>query len=249
MIPIFEYPANPSRTGAFEKVLSMLDAINITVSNRIDGIEQFVQAFIKFVNCEIDTEQYEEFLSKGAIMVSGANGGNADVDIVSKELNQEGTQITVDDLYHTVLEICGLPDPKGNNTGRGDTGSAVIMRDGYYLAEARAKASELMFKESESNMLKLVLNISNELASLGLRIKDIAMQFTRRNYENIQSKAQVLDLMLKNNKIHPLLAFTYCGMFSDPEDAYNISIGYFNELLKQEQTIDNNVSESNPLAS
>ena len=50
MIPIFEYPANNARLGAFEIVLPMLDAINNVASNRMDGVEQFIQAFEKFVN-------------------------------------------------------------------------------------------------------------------------------------------------------------------------------------------------------
>jgi len=243
-VPIFEYPANPARTGAFEKVLPLLDAINTVVSNRVDGVEQFVQAFIKFVNCDIDSDEYDEFLSKGAIKVKSTDGSKADVDLVTKELNQEQTQTLVEDLYQTVLTICGIPDRNG--TGASDTGLAVMLRDGWSLAEARAKASELMFKESERAMLRLALKLTNEMSGLGLKIKDIAMQFTRRNYENIQSKAQVLDLMLKNDKIHPLLAFTHCGMFSDPEDAYNISKDYYDENQLKAIT---NESEPNPLAS
>lgn len=49
MVPIFEYPANNARLGAFEIVLPLLDAINKIDSNRLDGIEQLVQAFIKFI--------------------------------------------------------------------------------------------------------------------------------------------------------------------------------------------------------
>nr|WP_324293198.1 phage portal protein [Lacrimispora defluvii] len=46
MIPIFEYPANNARLGAFEIVLPLLDAINDVASNRMDGLEQFIQAFL-----------------------------------------------------------------------------------------------------------------------------------------------------------------------------------------------------------
>ena len=49
-IPVVEYPANTSRLGSFETVLGLLDAINSANSNRIDGIEQFVQSYMKFVN-------------------------------------------------------------------------------------------------------------------------------------------------------------------------------------------------------
>jgi len=66
-IPIIEYPANTSRLGSFEVVLGLLNAINDVTSNRMDGIEQFVQAFMKFVNCEIDEETFLKFKELGAI--------------------------------------------------------------------------------------------------------------------------------------------------------------------------------------
>ena len=52
-IPIIEYPINSARLGAFEIVLSVLDAINTVQSNRLDGIEQFVQSLIVLINSEI----------------------------------------------------------------------------------------------------------------------------------------------------------------------------------------------------
>ena len=232
-IPIFEYPANNARLGAFEIVLPMLDAINTVASNRLDGVEQFIQAFVKFVNCDIDEEQFKALKDLGAIKVKSVDGTTADVSIVTQELNQVQTQTLVDYLYQTVLTICGMPNRNGGSS-TSDTGAAVIMRDGWSLAESRAKDSELMFKKSEYEVLKLILRIlrdtegvSEDLAKL--RLKNLSMQFTRRNYENIQSKAQVLVSMLQQNKIHPRLAFATSGAFTDPESAYQMSMEYYEE--------------------
>ena len=234
MIPIIEYPANNARLGAFEIVLPLLDAINNVSSNRMDGIEQFIQAFIKFVNCDITKEQYLEFLELGAIKVKSADGMNADVDIVTNELNQMQTQTLVDYLYQTVLTICGMPSMSNGSTSDSSNNGAVILKNGWQGAETRAKDSELMFKEAEQKVLKVVLciirntrGLSNELYAL--RLKDISLQFTRRNYENIQSKSQVLVSMLQQPKIHPRLAFESSGLFVDPERAYSVSKEYYEE--------------------
>ena len=236
MIPIFEYPANNARLGAFEIVLPLLDAINNVASNRMDGVEQFVQAFIKFVNCDITVEDFKELKDLGAIKVKSTDGSNADVDMVTNELNQVQTQTLVDYLYQTVLTICGMPNRNGGSS-TSDTGSAVLLRDGWSLAEARAKDSELMFKKSENEVLKLILRIIRDTQGLSdalysLRLRDIDCKFTRRNYDNIQSKSQVLVSMLQQDKIHPRLAFTSCGLFSDPENAYQMSKSYSEEQPK-----------------
>ena len=39
--------------------------------------------------------------------------------------------------------------------------------------------------------------------------------------------------MLGQPKIHPKLAFEHCGMFSDPEAAYDISDKYYREQLAE----------------
>lgn len=238
MIPIFEYPANNARLGAFEIVLPLLDAINNVESNRMDGIEQFIQAFWKFIGCNMDMGKFEEFKKQGAILVPpNDNGGNIDVDLIVKELNQTQTQVLKEDFYSAVLTICGMPNRNGGFS-TSDTGAAVLLRDGWSDAEARAKDSENMFKRSEKKMLKLVLRICRDLGGIDLHLRDIDMKFTRRNYEAIQSKSQVLISMLREPKIHPQLAFQHSGMFSDSESAYTMSMKYYEE--QQAKEVQNN---------
>ena len=234
MIPIFEYPANNARLGAFEIVLPMLDAINNVASNRMDGIEQFIQSFIKFVNCDIDEAQFKALKEMGAIKVKSVDGSTADVSIVTQELNQMQTQTLVDYLYQTVLTICGMPSMSDGSSSDSSNNGAVILKNGWQGAETRAKDSELMFKKSENEVLKLILRIIRDTRGLSediynLRLKNISLQFTRRNYENVQSKAQVLVSMLQQNKIHPRLAFEHSGLFTDPESAYQLSKEYAEE--------------------
>ena len=103
------------------------------------------------------------------------------------------------------------------------------MRDGWEAAEARAKSSETIFKKSEKQFLKIALRISSTFRDLKLKLSQIEIRFTRRNYENISAKSSVLIAMLSNDKIHPKLAFSHCGLFADPEAAYAMSETYAKE--------------------
>lgn len=242
MIPIFEYPANNARLGSFEIVLPLLDMINNIESNRMDGMEQTIQAFIKFVNCDITAEDFAQLKELGAIKVKSVDGANADVDVVTNDLNQDQSQTLKEDCYNAILTICGMPNRNGGSS-TSDTGAAVLLRDGWSLAEARAKDSEHIFKKSEKKMLKLVLRICRDLADgIDLHLRDIDMKFTRRNYEAIQSKSQVLISMLEQPKIHPLLAFEHSGLFTDPESAYALSMKYYEEQMEKWQPVE--VSEN-----
>lgn len=230
MIPIIEYPANNARLGAFEIVIDLLNALSLAESNRLDGLEQFIQSFIKFVNCDIDPKEYDDFLDRGAIKVFSHEGKNADVSIVSSELNQVQTQTLVDDLYDTILTICGMPNRNGGSS-TSDTGAAVQLRDGWSSAEARAKESEIMFEASERELLKVILKILRDKSVVELKVSDISMVFPRRNYENVQGKVSALTTMLGCELIDPNDAYAASGLFTDPERAAANGLKWYKEQL------------------
>lgn len=236
-IPIVEYPANKARLGAFEIVIPLLDAINTVESNRLDGVEQFVQALMLFHNVDISSEDFGKLKELGAIKFKDIDAQTkAEIQYLTSEMNQAQTQTLVDSMYNTVLTICGMPNRNGGSS-TSDTGSAVIMRDGWSAAEARAKDSELMFKRSEKEFLKLLLRICRDLGDLTLKLSGLEIRFTRRNYENITEKANVLTMMLSNPKIAPVLAFTHSGLFSDPQLAYKMSMEYMEEQERKQEAI------------
>ena len=227
-IPIIEYPANPERLGAFEIVIGLLDAINETASNRLDGVEQFIQALLILKGVDIDSEEFKTLKENGGLKVPL----EGDAYYLIQELNQTQTQTLVDDMYDTVLTICGMPNRNGGSS-TSDTGSAVIMRDGWTNAESRAKDTETMFKMSEKQFIRIAIQFANTLRNMDLKLSAIDIRFTRRNYENIQVKSQVLTTMLNNDKIHPRLAFAHSGLFVDPELAYTQSVEYAKEKKKE----------------
>lgn len=215
-IPIIEYPANNHRLGAFEVVLGLLDAINNTVSNRMDGIDQFVQSFIKFVNCDIDEDTFQALKELGAIKIKGEPGNPADMDIVSKELNQSQVQVSLDYMHQMVLVICGMPDRQGAQRTAGDTGQAVLLRDGWSAAEGRARDTEVMFRKPEKRFLSLILRFMDERE---ITVRDIEIKFTRNRSDSLLVKSQGLQNLLEAG-VSPEVAIKSIDMFSDPQQVY-----------------------------
>lgn len=215
MMPIVEYPANEPRLGVFEVVMSQLDALDELQSNRMDDVVQYVNSFLAVLGADLNEETYKKLNDWKTLCLPEGT----DAKYLSPAMNQNDIQTFKNDINQAIFTICGVPNRNGGSS-TSDTGSAVIMRDGWEAAEARAKSTEAMFDEPEGEFLKLVLRILRDTEGTDLRLGDIKPHFTRRNYENIATKAQVLDLMLKNPKIHPELAFIHCGMFPDPESAY-----------------------------
>lgn len=228
MIPIIEYPANNARLGVFEVVTTLLDALDELQSNRMDDIVQFVNSFLAILGGQLDEETYQKLEDWKTLCLPDG----VDAKYLSATLSQGDIQTLKSDLYQSILTICGVPNRNGGSS-TSDTGSAVILRDGWETAESGAKATEEIFKCSEKLFLKLVLRILRDTVGTSLRSTDIVTHFTRRNYDNIASKSQVLIAMLNNPNIHPELAFTYSGMFIDPESAYLQSMAWKEEQQKK----------------
>lgn len=233
MIPLFEYEYDELRMGAFEPVIPIYDAISLTMSNRVDGVEQFIQALLVFKNVDIKKEQLTELIELGAIKIKDNGEVEANVEYLTQELNQTQVQTLIDCMFEIADDIVGMPVQK-SGTG-GDNGVAVVYKDGWTKVESKTQKTELCFKKAERQFLKLILKIMRikTLDKMIIKPIDVEIKFTRRNYENIYTKAQTLDLLLKNPHVHPRLAFVYSGISADPEADFNISEKYYNEQVEK----------------
>ncbi|MEG2769279.1 MAG: phage portal protein, partial [Oscillospiraceae bacterium] len=141
-------------------------------------------------------------------------------------------------LYQQLLAKTGLPSTTKGGSSTSDTGSAVLLRDGWQQAETRARATETLFVEAEKLFLKTVLHISKDMRGLDLKLSDISIKFTRHITDNALVKVQALTGML-NAGINPQVAISHCGMFHDPADVYAQS----KEYLKKWEVNTNGVQE------
>lgn len=229
--PIVEFPNNHERLSDIEIVISMLDAINNMQSNRMDGIEQFVQSWIKFVNCDIDEEQFEKMKMSHALVVKSINKDNkSDVDVMDRELNQTQAQVAKEDVWDNALSILAIPNKQGN-TG-GDTQGAVELRNGWDFSKTRAKLKDPIVKSCEKRLAKVVLNIIRiKDHDLGISVRDFDVQINHSPQDNMYTKAQTLQLLLQSG-IHPLIAVRTVGLWGDSEKTYLQSKPYFSNLYK-----------------
>lgn len=231
IIPIVEYVQDNERMGCFERVLPQLDALNLATSDRLNGLEQFVGSFIWFNNCEIDTKQMTELKDKMGLMTKSEPGNPASVSYLTCDLDQAQTQTFVDYVYEQVLQIAGVPG-REQSTG-GNTGQAVLLSNGWQVAETHAKNLETMFTASEMEVLEIVLKIAKAVLPgklQSLRLSDIDVKFSRNRTDSLLVKTQGLLNQLQAG-IHPLVAITHCGLYSDPQGVWNDSRAYMGKWL------------------
>ena len=218
LIPMIEYPCNPLYMSPVEVVHDLLNAISLTQSNRLDGIEQFIQAIMVFEGVDITREQFLELKDLGALKLPPtADGRPSRVYYLNEQLDQSQTQTLVDDMYQTVLQIVGMPSQGNANTSDSSNNGAIIMKNGWWNAEARSLETEGMWKEAETEFLKVVLRICNQTNTLtGLSVSDLEPKFGRRSYEDLLTKTQSFSSLI-SSQVPPIQAFKFSRLSKDPE--------------------------------
>ena len=243
-IPIVEYVNDEERMGSFERVIPLLDALNEATSDRLNGVAQFVQAILWMNNCEVDTEQMNQLKDKLGLLTKSEPGNPASVQYLTASLDQSQTQTLIDYLYEQILQIAGVPG-REQSTG-GNTGQAILLSNGWQIAETQAKNVEQTFSESEREMLGVILKIceQTEVSEIAkLKLSDIDIKFSRNRTDSLLVKTQALANQLQAG-IHPLVAITTCGLYSDPQGVWNDSEKYMQKWLYDAEEVDADVEDS-----
>lgn len=233
-IPIVEFVNDQNRQACFEAVLPLADCLNLCNSDRLNDIGQFVQAILWLNNCKLDENQQKELREGGYIQTtSTADGRDAKVTYVTTTLNQSETQSLVDYLYGQMLEIAGVP---GRDTASGgNTGSAILLSNGWQLAETMAKTMEHTFSSSEMELLDVIIAILRNTPDVPtemkeLRRSDVLVKSPRNKTYDLVSRTSALSNMI-NVGIDPSKAITAVDIFDDAQQTYLDSIDRIDKIL------------------
>ena len=229
-IPIIEYQYNSVNMSAFELAIPMIDAIAQVQSDRLDGIDQFIQSLLVFYNCELGQDEEGNDITPsyvraaGALFLKSIGENKADLKEISSQLDQSQTQVLINSLYDFIYQICGMPTTSGTFPGD-STGLAIELKDGWQICEMNARNTEDLFKKSNRQFDRIIVNILKGKGMLDISLNDFELHFTRNELRAVQSKAQALQTMLAAG-LHPTLALAKSGISADPVSDYELSREY-----------------------
>lgn len=215
-IPIIEYRYNEINTSAFELALPMLDALSSILSNRVDGVEQFIQSLAVAVNCNFDDGITANEIRKAGMIVLKSNGENkADFKILSEQLDQQQTQTLTDYIYSQIQRICAIPFVDRQGRSYDSTGAAAMVTSGWYQAASAARNTEDLFRKADRQFERIIVDILRRKNLLDISLNDFELSMVREDTSNIQSKAQAFQTLMSAG-VHPELAAKKSGISNDP---------------------------------
>lgn len=255
IIPIVEFKNDANKMACFEAVIPLMDALNIANSDRVNDLAQYVQAILWLHNCTIDETQQRELRDGGFIQTTTtADGKEAKVTYVTASLNQAETQALTDDLYNRMLEIAGVPGR--DSAAGGNTGAAILLSNGWQLAETKAKTMEPIFSESEMELLDVIIAILRNTSEIPEELKrlkrsDVLVKFSRNKTYDLVSRTSALSNLI-NIGIDPHHAIPAVDIFDDNQQVVLDSLEMINALLlaktqKQDSSADPSNGNGTPV--
>jgi SPP1 family phage portal protein len=196
-IPIIQFINNYDLMGCFEAAVPLMDALDVATSDRVNDISQFVQSLLWLHNCDIDQEGKNRLVDGNGLIVTRttSDGREAKIVYLTQTLNQSETQTFIDYLDEQVLDICGVPSREKSSGG--NTGSAILLSNGWQLAETQAKSMELTYGQSIRELLSVVLAIisndeDTDAEMKTLKVSDIIPKFSRNKTYDLVSRVNSL---------------------------------------------------------
>ena len=205
--------------GDWEEAISVMDALNLVTSDSLNDIEGTIKSLLVLIGAELDendTDTLSKIKEKRLLSLTGGTEGvssNLDAKFISPTLDSVNVQNIREFLEDARNVITGIPDRSANSSG-GDTGEAVINRDGWTDIEIVAKLKELFFKKGKKKQVAVAIRVLQQLDIVpkDLSVLDIDINIGRHTTDNLGTKTTAFATLVGTGELATIDALEMSGL-------------------------------------
>lgn len=186
MVPIAIYENNEELMGDFEIVLPLIDSYDKTVSDSVNDLEYFVNAYLVLYGALGTTAEDIDAMKENRVLLMDTDCKAEWLTKQANDVNIENIKTTVDDNIH---KFSGCPNLTDINFSGDASGVAIKYKlIGFENATAKKEGS---FKKGLQRRMELICNMLSLMGS-SYNYRDIEIVFTRNLPENATEMADLL---------------------------------------------------------
>lgn len=179
-VPIVEFWNNEEQQGDFEQQISLIDAYNVLMSDRVNDKEQFVDAILKLKGVvlgddEEQASQVIQLLKKYKVLELPADQ-NADAEWLTKNLNENDIEVLRNAIRDDIHQFAMVPNLTDKNFAANASG--VAMKYKLLGLEQLAKIKERYFIQGLRERLKLFANVL-KVKGKAVDVSEVTITMTR----------------------------------------------------------------------
>ena len=212
--PITMFPNSIFMTGDWEQAISVMNASNVVASDSLNDIEGTIRSLLVLLGAEFedDDDGLSDIKRKRLLTLTNPQGQNVDAKFISPQIDSSSIENIREYLERARNIITGIPDRQ--TASGGDTGTAVLNRNGWTDIEIVARLKELFFKDAKKEqmnvaiqILKLVGKVSNDMNPLNIDIT-----IGRHTTDNLQTKTQAFSTLVATGELATIDCLEMSGL-------------------------------------
>lgn len=193
-VPVIEFLNNNEGIGDFERVLSLIDAINLSQSDTANDFEEFTNAMLVLSGMlDTDDEDIRQLLEDRVILLDG--DGKQAASWLIKEINDtalENYKNRLDADIHKFAKVPNMNDENFAGNVSGESMKYKLFATNQIIAQKQRK-----FKTALQTRFRLIINAMGIKSGLDLDYRDISIVFNENTpfneLDNINTVKSALD--------------------------------------------------------
>ena len=233
-------------TGDWEQAISVMNAENVVASDSINDIEGTIRSLLVILGAEFeddDDTRLTDVKKNRLLTLANATGGNVDAKFISPALDSVSTENIREYLKDARNIITGIPDRDSTSTG-GDTGTAVLNRNGWTDIEIVAKLKELAIKKAKKRQLQVAIAILKKLNLVAdsLMVTDIDINIDRHRMDNLSARTTAFSTLVATGELATIDCLEMSGLTNRATEV--VERGKEAKAERQQEAINNMVNAS-----
>ncbi|EGP4808009.1 phage portal protein [Enterococcus faecium] len=156
-IPVIEFILNDSRTGIFESVVSLINAMNKATSEKTNDVDYFADAYLAITGMELAEKDVKNIRDNRVVNAYGPDGTTVDVYFLDKPDSDATQEHLLDRLHKMIFQISMVADISDENFG---ATSGVALEHKYQAMNNLAHAFDRKFQSALRQRYKLLFSLT-----------------------------------------------------------------------------------------
>lgn len=196
IFPVIEWANNDEYIGDFERVISLIDALNLVYSDNVNNFEEQVNALlILWGMVNTDSEDVKNLKEDGILLATGQAGGKQDAKFITKDINDDSVQNLIKNLdvaIHKFSKAPNVSDEKFSGIASGESQKYKVFATDQVIELKQRKYHTALTKR-----MKLICKYLDLRHGKELDYRNVTINFQdNKPYDelnNAQTVKQLLD--------------------------------------------------------
>lgn len=190
-IPVVEFKNNNEAIGDFERVLSLIDALNLAQSDTANDFEEFTDALLVLAGMpQADSDDVNRMIEDKVLLLDKSGGASQSAEWLIKDINDTALENYKNRLDADIHKFAKVPNMNDEHFAGNVSGEAMKYK--LFATDQIIAQKQRKFKSALQQRIKLILSIAKIKTAKDFDYRDISIVFNdNKPYNELDNIATV----------------------------------------------------------